>query len=133
MIIRLPYPDVAINASHVPFFVLQFTQFLFLSLCHNYTLLVEKNIKGDIFTHILHKQSITMADTNSESSHTTSCERNYEAENEALRSRIQHLRNEKKIIQALLDNHKNCSNYRQNSSSSMDSKEGEMASLKCPA
>jgi hypothetical protein len=85
-----------------------------------------------------HTQTITMADVANDSDHTTSTNghQNYETANEQLRSKIHLLSAEIQIMQSLLDKHKHCSKYRQNTtttSSTMDSKAGKTQSLKCPA
>lgn len=79
-------------------------------------------------------QSINMAYTSNDSDHTTSTTRDqdYETENEELKSKIRYLNSEIQLIQSLLENHKHCTKYRQNTST-MDSKTAKTQSVKCPA
>ncbi|KAL3605237.1 hypothetical protein FPOAC2_00179 [Fusarium poae] len=74
-----------------------------------------------------------MAKQDSDQSTYTNHNQNYESQNEQLRSKIRLLSTEIEVMQELLENHKHCSTYRQNSLSKMDSKAGETASLKCHA
>jgi hypothetical protein len=68
-----------------------------------------------------------------DSDHTTSTtSQDYEAANEELKCKIRYLNSEIQIMQSLLENHKNCSKYQQNSSS-LNSKVSKTQTVKCPA
>ncbi|EXL39760.1 hypothetical protein FOCG_17645 [Fusarium oxysporum f. sp. radicis-lycopersici 26381] len=59
-------------------------------------------------------------------------DQDFETKNAELRSKISDLRSEIRQIQCLLDSHKNCAKYPQNTSS-LDSKAAKTMAFKCPA
>ena len=94
---------------------------------------------GDVFSfhiHLLTIINITLYTNMAlQADHATSTARSqhYKTENAALKSKISSLQCEIQEIQALLDSHKHCSKYPQTTTTALDSKAEEAASLKCPA